>query len=86
MDWLLDETVVEASVLVVTVRDDLDVLNGSSDGEDLGEHVLWSITARAREETRRLRVSGWRKATWAWAAQRKGKEDEPVTRAERFPT
>lgn len=40
MNSLLDETVVETSVLEVSVRDDLDVLNGSGDGEDLGEHVL----------------------------------------------
>lgn len=37
---LLNETVVETPVLVVSVRDDLDVLDRSSDGKDLGEHVL----------------------------------------------
>ena len=37
---VLDETVVETAMLVVTVRDDFNVLDGTSDGEDLGEHVL----------------------------------------------
>lgn len=37
---VLDEAVVEAAMLVVAVGDDLDVLDGPGDGEDLGEHVL----------------------------------------------
>ena len=37
---VLNETVVEATVLVVTVGDDLYMLNWASDSEDLREHVL----------------------------------------------
>jgi hypothetical protein len=38
--YVLNETVVETTVLVVTVGDDLDVLDWTSDSEDLCEHVL----------------------------------------------
>ena len=37
---VLDETVVEATVLVVTVGDDFDMLNRTSHSEDLCKHVL----------------------------------------------
>ena len=37
---VLDETIVEAAMLVVTVWDDFDMLDRTSDGKDLGEHVL----------------------------------------------
>lgn len=37
---VLDEAIVEAAMLVITVWDDFDMLNWASDGEDLREHVL----------------------------------------------
>ena len=38
--YVLNETVVEATVLVVSVRTDLDMLYWTGDGEDLCEHVF----------------------------------------------
>lgn len=43
-------------MLEVSVRDDLDVLDGSGDGEDLGEHVLW----RKKRNENEVRTEGGR--------------------------
>ena len=37
---IFDKSVVETAVLVVTVRDNFNMLNGASDGEDFSKHVL----------------------------------------------
>jgi len=46
---VLDETIVEAAMLVVTVRDDFDMLDWACDGKDLGEHVLGYARAQVAD-------------------------------------
>ena len=46
---VLDETIVEAAMLVVTVRDDFNMLDWASDGKDLREHVLGDPRAQVAD-------------------------------------
>jgi hypothetical protein len=46
---VLDEPVVEATVLIIAIRNNFNMLDGTGDGEDFGEHVLGDTRAQVSD-------------------------------------
>ena len=73
-------------MLEVAVGDDLNVLDRSGDGEDLGEHVLCEReptgSGRSGRSACQLESSHPSKP----GRKARGDGDEPVTRGDKFPT